>query len=415
MANINLSFAFKDGRFSLCATLRGTSKDRKYRTVTNLVNPNFDYWDTKQQRFIEPTQDAIHNNNVLHEMKGRYQQLIDTFHPTTPKELFSLNDKVSKVVAKEVLTLGMYLKKLIEGMKKESNKRPSKAYQNYINLLHKLEKEGTIINRPLSDICDDDFIRFGDFLLTLNKKEGKSNYRNLMKMFKQVHTKATRRRLNSHTLVYPYLDDAPTTTSKGRISLDKEQYNKFVNYDLHFIPQSGCEPMFYKELYRDFCIFLYEVKMRPCDVLCLHTSNINGEIICYTPEKKKNYINEDRRKVITPLTPIAKQIISKYKGQSSKGYIFPFSMNEYDWDKTDAISWNKWQNRKQKHLEDINKFLHKFEKVLKLDKGTFTTYVFRHSRLTYLCNEKGCNLILIAKEAGTSVKMLETHYYHQQY
>jgi len=78
MADILLSFQVKDRRFSLCATVKGTSK-RNYKEVQNLVSPNFDCWDKKTQRFNEPTDEAIQNNNVLRVMKERYQYLIDTF------------------------------------------------------------------------------------------------------------------------------------------------------------------------------------------------------------------------------------------------------------------------------------------------------------------------------------------------
>lgn len=131
-------------------------------------------------------------------------------------------------------------------------------------------------------------------------------------------------------------------------------------------------------------------------------------------EKKKNYLEERKRTTTRPITPKAKEIIAKYKGKLEKGYIFPFSMNDYDWDYADAESWNKWHNRKQKQLQDINEFLHKFEKAMRIE-GTITLYSFRHSAFTHAINAKDCNLMKIAKEGATSVKMLEQHYYHQQY
>ena len=72
MADILLSFQVKDKRFSLCATVKGTSK-RNYKEVQNLVNPNFDSWDKKTQRFNEPTDEAIQNNNVLRVMNWKFR------------------------------------------------------------------------------------------------------------------------------------------------------------------------------------------------------------------------------------------------------------------------------------------------------------------------------------------------------
>ena len=195
-------------------------------------------------------------------------------------------------------------------------------------------------------------------------------------------------------------------------TLEAISNNKFCYLDLTIIPHSGVNRMFYKELYRDFCIFLYEMKMRPCDVIRLHTNNINNSFIVYVAEKKKNYLDEHKRTTCVKLTETAKRIVCKYRGKSTKGYVFPFTMNNYDWDFDNAVSWNKWQNRKQKTLQDINEFLHKFESILHVKE--ITLYTFRHSAFTHAVNAKGSNLMRIAREGSTSIDMLENHYYHLQ-
>ena len=91
----------------------------------------------------------------------------------------------------------------------------------------------------------------------------------------------------------------------------------------------------------------------------LHSNDIHNGLIVYVAEKKKNYLNERSRTTSVKLTETAKQIIRKYRGKSTKGYVFPFAMNNHDWNFDNAVSWNKWQNRKQKTLQDINEFLHK--------------------------------------------------------
>lgn len=419
MAILNFNFTFKGEKFCLCCTVKGTTT-RHYKEVSGsyqLTSPNFDRWDKKRQEFVEATPEAISNNQRLQSMKAHYQSLYDTLSRSMDvangKMLFALEDKAAKFVAEKQMTLGDFLRQLIQNGKTECNKKPSKNYQKYITLLHKLEKEETIINKPLKDICNADFIRFGQFILgKLTPKEGKNNYANLMKLFKGVHTQAYNRELNDHALRYPYMKDAPTTKSHERIALTLKQYGKFCTMDLAVIPQSGVNRSFFKELYRDFCIFLYEMKMRPCDVLRLHSNDIRNGFVFYVAEKKKNYLDERKRTTKVELTPTARKIVNKYKGQSAKGYVFPFSMNNYDWDFSNADSWNKWHNRKQKTLQDINTFLHKFENVLNVE--TITLYTFRHSAFTHATNNKGCNLLKIAKEGATSVKMLESYYYHLQ-
>ena len=207
--------------------------------------------------------------------------IIDTCNPTSPAELKRMVETGILVNACVPLTLGAFLKQLIDGMKHEAIKKPSKNYQNYITLYHKLEAEKEIINVPLCDICNQHFKQFGKFILSLPMDLGKSNYIPLMKRFKSVIRKAYKEELTHNVLTYDYSEKAPTIERKPRFALTESQYNKFVNLDLSVIAQSGVNREYFKELYRDFCIFLYEMKMRPVDVIRLHSDNV-----VYLGEKK---------------------------------------------------------------------------------------------------------------------------------
>ena len=133
----------------------------------------------------------------------------------------------------------------------------------------------------------------------------------------------------------------------------------------------------------------------------------------YTPEKKKNYQTTDAS-VKAPLSKVALCIIKKYKGVNSQGYIFPFAMNEYNWDAAfdechwDAKKWNNWNNRKQRALEMVNAWLKKVGEILEIPH--LTLYTFRHSAFTHACNADNANWGIIAMEGGTSIKMLESRY-----
>lgn len=135
MANINLSFSLeKKNGFVLVIREQGNSNGNRV-TVKNLINPDFKRWNKKEQRFIDATQDAIHNNSVLREMRNKYQTIIDTCNPTSPAELKRMVETGILVNACVPLTLGAFLKQLIDGMKHEAIKKPSKNYQNYITLI----------------------------------------------------------------------------------------------------------------------------------------------------------------------------------------------------------------------------------------------------------------------------------------
>ena len=154
MANLKFSFTFKDSVFCLCCTVKGTTT-RHYKEVSGsykLTNPNFKKWDKKEQRFIEPTTEAISNNAKLEAMKAHYQKLYETLSESLEiangKVLFSLESEAPRIIAEKQMTFGDYVRQLIQNGKTEKNKKPSKNYQKYINLLHKLEKEGHIIDKP---------------------------------------------------------------------------------------------------------------------------------------------------------------------------------------------------------------------------------------------------------------------------
>lgn len=432
MANLLLSYQIKDGRFSLCATIKGTTT-RHYKTVNGLKSPNFDYWDKKEQRFIEPSFEAIFNNNLLCAMQNFYESEWRNGHYKDAKSMFkaarfvfadeflcsldALSAKKSETEQKPLqekeITLGHYVENLIQEMKYDSLKVPSRNYQCYITFLHKLQQEGEIIDTPISKVDDTCFIRFSDFVL---KKLKGANYKGLMKRFHAVIVKAKKSKLTNVDLEFSYSDFEPR--KKGDIEraingvdiLTEKEYDNFVNMDLGQIVWGGPDPVHYKELYRDFCIFMYEEKLRPCDTLRLKKSDIKDGIIVIANKKKMNY--KDSSSVIqkAPLTNQARLIMEKYAGLSSKGYVFPFAMNEHDWNIFDCNSFLTWNNRKARTLEQINMFLKKVKDVLGVSK--LTLYTFRHSTFTHEINRGEKSILQIAKEGGTSVAMLEKHYYN---
>jgi hypothetical protein len=115
--------------------------------------------------------------------------------------------------------------------------------------------------------------------------------------------------------------------------------------------------------------------------------------------------------VFTQITERAQSIINKYKGKSSQGYIFPFAMNQYKWDMNDSESWRRWHNRKQATIEKIRAFLKKVAKHIGINPDDFIIYTFRHTAITHEVKSNKKPLMDIAKEAGTSVNMIESIYY----
>ena len=440
MASISLSLSFqvKDGRFSLCATVKGTSK-RNYKEVQGLINPNFDSWDKKSQRFNEPTNEAIHNNEVLRIMKEQYQYLIDMFKPLTSKELFAIYETASKVQAKKELTLGEYVKMVIQELKNPVKLKPSKNYQLYISLLSALVKEGNLINIPISEIDNNSFKQFGKWINNRVMPNGKgNNYRGLMKNFSAVINRAKEDELTSVTLSYKYKDDAPKkdivftdaenfaenfVEQGGNVkSLTEEQCNKFWKMDLSKIKSpiretaKGRKKLFQedrKELYRDVCRLIYELNGRPADIVALrykkhiaYSEYHKCNVYVYFPQKKKNQANTP---TTTKVTPDAQKIMDKYKGKSIENYVLPLPMNNQKWDvENDYKQFEEHNNKASKFKEEVNYFLHEIGKKLHLP-FTLTSYAFRRSTITHNV-VKGDVIKEVAQTAGTSPEMVNNHY-----
>lgn len=410
----------------VCVAYKGSSAGRKYFTIQGLTSPDYNHWNKTKQRFNSGTYTATDNNPVLDALCTSCDELLKNSAITSPKEFVEALER--GVATSDVMTLGDFLRILIDEMRNgTNNKRPSRNYQCYINLLHKLEKEETaqykgktldLINVPIAEVDNKCFIQFSKFILSLSDDEGRTNYSNIMKLFKQVHTKAYDRELTDTVLRFKYTDNAPLLAdeySEKSPSLTPEQYAQFVALDVMTLRKSGTLTYDLMRMYKDFCIFLYETKMRPVDVTRACANNIvevNGkQYYRYIPEKKKNNKETNKDKTVyAPLSDVALSIITKYKGKSSQGYIFPFSMNEYEWDMMNAKDWNKWNNRKQRLQEMINSWLrNKVAKVIGVD-FPLTLYTFRHSTLTHSCMAEGANWGVIALNGGTSIDMLQRHY-----
>lgn len=215
----------------VCVAYKGSSTGRKYFTVQGLISPDFNHWNKAKQRFNSGTYTATDNNPKLEKLCTFCEELLKNSAITSPKEFVEALERGS-APKKDVLTLGGFINLLIDEMRNgTNNKRPSRNYQVYRNLLHKLEREGELINLPIADIANVLFIQFSNFLLSLGDDEGKSNYLNLMKLFKQVHTKAYNRELNDNAFRFHYADYAPSLMMWRNVLLShRSNFTRFANW-----------------------------------------------------------------------------------------------------------------------------------------------------------------------------------------
>lgn len=440
MATISLKFTNKNGRLNLCASVVGEGL-RHYKVVEGLKNPNFSKWDNRSQRFMSRGRDDVYNNEILSAFMAKYQKLLEEHDFKNGSELFGWEKTVKKVnpiipisSQENQMTLGKWLETIIEEIKNPTRLKPSSSYQGYLTLFHKLEAEGNLINKPVSELNDDSFVQLISWLnRNKNPKYKGNNYIGVMKLFRATISKARKARLTTYTPDFPYMDYAPIThqisekasdllASGGTVnSLTVEQIEKFRNLNLSELKMCHGETKmeYFKELYRDFALLLYELKSRPIDVVRLHWDNIAYDekndryTLTYIPAKKKNYGSSAKHTksalVVQYLSKEAVRIILKYHGKSRGGYVFPFPLNQRRWNLDKPEDYHHYYYKSNHICGAINRFLHKIGKILEAP-FQLTLYAFRRSAITHAIIENKMPLALIAKIAGTSVAMIEAHY-----
>lgn len=438
MSKLSLKFTKKNDKFCLCALVVGT-RVRHYKVVDVLKNPNFSKWDQKAQMFISRNENDLQNNIRLMDYLAPFKQLLEEHNFENGSELFGFYERQSKERAEEAIrneqkemTLGEFLNKTIEELRHPTKRKPSSNFQPYTTLLHKLEKEKILIKTPISKVNRDTFVHFSAWILQQKglKGEGK-NYIALMKLLIATVNRARKAGLTEYVPNFPYMEHAPVinklsekasdlNNSGGTVkSLSPAQYEQFLALDLDEIKLKHPHHNYYKDLYRDFCILLYEMKSRPIDIIKLHWNNLAFNeryqrwTCTYIPSKKKNYAfmreNDSNPLVVQFLTPRALEIVMKYKGMSPTGYVLPFSFNKRKWDMEDPDQYHTYYTQQNRMQGRINRFLHKvgdhFGLTFKL-----TIYAFRRTAITKAIIDNEMPLPMIAKVAGTSVAMIEHHY-----
>lgn len=438
MSKISLKFTHKDGKFCLCAHVKGTQV-RHYKVVSVLKNPNFSKWNPQAQMFISQVENDLQNNIRLLDFLSPFEKLLAEQEFENGKELFATYDASEReraeqaiIAAKKELTLGEFLENVIEELRNPEKRKPSANFMTYQSLQNKLKKEGKLIKTPISQVSRKTFVQFSKFILDQKGLKGKGkNYISLMKLLTATINRARKAGLTTYVPDFPYMEHAPVINSLcenatelnesgGTVkSLSPAQYEEFTQLNLDLIVLKKPHMNYFKELYRDFCILLYEMKSRPIDIMKLTWNNIAFNeryqrwTCTYLPSKKKNYSymreNDSNPLVIQFLSPRALEIINKYKGQTTTGYVLPFAHNKKQWDLNDSEQYHTYYIQQNRAQGRINRFLWKVGEHFGLPYH-LTIYAFRRTAITKALIDNAMPLPMLAKVAGTSVGMIEHHY-----
>lgn len=379
---------------------------------------NKDNWDKHQQCFVGKHPTTLANNALIKQIEDVCAKAISTYHPTTAKELWAYIFEPTTTQS-DNNTLGAFLLSHIKRLKYPTDGLPSGNYRLFITLYNHLERQNTIINKPIADITDNDFKAFGDYLLTKTN----ARYLDVMKNFKTVHRKAVETGKASALLTYK-----PTLTlnnkqrkeikSTTKAVLSDKDLQKFIDLDVATLPRFGTCTIKHMQLYKDTCLLMLWCFGRPIDVISWEECNLQSEngntCIVYIPRKKANNKGIEEDPTTVHLGKKSKAIIDKYKGQSKGGYLLPFSINNKCWDMDNADICHTRLNNCDKAEGCVNRWLKKVAKHLNivLENNTpLTMYTFRRTAITNAIN-KGYSPTDVAKAAGTSLEMIEKTYYN---
>ena len=385
------------------------NKDRFYKNVEYLLkgNPDLKHWKADREQFSGYSPFYQENNQALSDFKQIYWKLVKEHPELTARQISDYYKHERRHTGSEPVELaewtvdqyanciGHYLEVITLREKAKSGCN----YEGYYKLLQKCRREFPGFDTmPFSTL---DYNKMVQIAHTFAK--GKA-YVHHAKRFRAMLGKASKDKdvLFSLSQIgdFRFCDYNPSKYEiEGRDPdvLSAEELKTFLNLSVEDLtPQYKDRKMV--EIYYDFCVFMFHSFFSPCDVIKAKWRDITrkGTI---TIRRKKTH-----RPVEVPVTPVMRDIINKYKGQSKDGYIFPIM----DDDKEKSYATKDYTFKKFREL--LNKWLKVVGKELNLTFNLYA-YVFRHTAIT-VAIDHGLSVSYVANAAGTSIEMIQQHYYN---
>lgn len=397
---VKVNYVIKDGNLLLRIS---ENKDRYYKRVKNLLNGNPNiakHWDKQKQRFTNNAINCTENNKILEAFKERYV-IVAREHPEySAKQVSDYYSNVKKGVlgdcqnANQYDLVEEYLQIVIEREKAKSGCN----FETYAKLLSKCRKiMPDFSTLAFSSLNCDKCIQIAKIFAKYDGYKGTSkSFRNLLGKASNDNCVAFSLTQIGEFKFAHYNPKRDQVETKSPDVLSPKQLKRFLTLDIEKLTPTYKDRKIV-ELYYDFCVFMLHSFFAPCDVIKLKHSDIKkGEI---KVKRKKTH-----QAVNVPISDKMEQIINKYKGHSTDGYIFPI-MND-----NKAKEYTTQDYLFKKFREKLNIWLKAVGKMLKTEFELYA-YVFRHTAITTAL-DKGLSTSFVASTAGTSIEMIQEHYYN---
>ncbi len=385
------------------------NKDRFYKSVEYLLkgSPDYKHWKADKEQFSGYSAFYQENNQALADFKQIYWNLVKEHPELTARQISDYYKHEQRHTGSEPVELADWtvdqyannIGRYLEVITLRERAKSGCNYEGYYKLLRKCRKELPGFDAmPFSTL---DYNKMVQIAHTFAK--GKA-YVHHSKRFRALLGKASKDKDVLFNLAqigdFKFCDYNPNryeVDGHDPDVLSAEELKTFLNLSIEDLtPQYKNRQIV--EVYYDFCVFMFHSFFAPCDVIKAKWRDITRRgTICV--RRKKTH-----RPVEVPVTPVMRQIINKYKGQSKDGYIFPIMDDEKE----------RTYTTKDYTFKKFREFLNKWLKVVGIELGLsfdLYAYVFRHTAIT-VAIDNGLSIAYVANAAGTSVEMIQQHYYN---
>lgn len=402
---VKLKFVIRNGVLALRIS---EGKDRYYKRVVNLLkgNPNIKYWKPDKEMFSGHAEFYKENNKILDGFKEVYWKLVQKHPELSAKQVAEFykarqhsGSQPVQLADWDVLEYRNSVSKYLEVIIKREKAKQGCNFETYYKLLTRCRRD-----IPSFDSMAFSTIDYNQMVTIAYIFAREPAYKNISKTFRALLGKASKDPDVDFNISqigdFKFNDYNPNrydTDSKHPDILTSEQLRAYLNANPFYLTPN------YRnrdevELYYNFCVFMFYSFFAPCDVIKAKLKDITNRQTIMIRRKKTH------RTVEVPISPAMQIIIDKYRGQSKDGYIFPILDDKKERTyKTKDYTFKAFR-------EKINHWLKSVGKSLELDYDLYA-YVFRHTAIT-VAIDNGLPISYVSNVAGTSVEMIQQHYYN---
>lgn len=379
-------------------------KERYYKSVKHLLigQPNLKYWMKEHERFSSHAPSCAKNNKILEDYKNVYRKLMFEYPEFSARQIASFYGHINKTSDFDLMYSHVKVYDSVEEfMNVVIEREKMKPGENYLKYKYLRSKCKRLI--PQFSSLTFQSIRYETCAKIAQLFANDGGYTGPISYFRSFLFKADRDlyvRFSMSQLGDFNFKRYMPKIYKGHklpIVLSEEQLKRFLQINIEEYTTSKVSQT-KAELFYDFSCFLLHSFLAPCDAVYLHESNIT----------KRNTIQIKRRKtfkeVEIPISTRMAQIISKYKGESSYGYIFPII------DDNKEKQHRMYLYQMKKFRENLNLWLHYVGRRLGLN-FRLHSYIFRHTAISLAVNN-GLPVAYVSSISGTLSENIQKYYYN---